>query len=81
MFSDEHGAGVMVERGLDTSDAVIEQARDVGMIRFRARGMTYRAIGRYFGLSPQAVQQRIARLPADVREHYRKKPMGWLDSA
>ena len=54
-------------------------ARDVAIVRMKARGATYREIGRFFRMSAQAVHQRHARIPANAREYYRKAKMGWLD--
>lgn len=79
MFVDERGAGVAVEGGLQVTDDVVEFARDVAIVRMKARGATYREIGRFFRMSAQAVHQRHARIPANAREYYRKAKMGWLD--
>jgi len=81
MLVDSDGVGVRVEGGVESTPDVIELARDVTIVKMRARKFTYRAIGRYLGLDASAVYRREQRIPARAREHYRKAPMGWLDGA
>lgn len=75
------GVGVMVEGALESEPDAIEMARDVTIVKLRARKIPYRAIGRYLGLSASTVCCRYSKIPAEAREYYRKQPLGWLDSA
>ena len=81
MLADTDGVGVRVEGGLASTADAIEMARDVTIVKLRARKVSYRAIGRYLGLDAAAVHRRYHKIPARARDHYRKRPLGWLDTA
>lgn len=81
MLVDTGGVGVRIEGGLVSTPAAIEMARDVTIVKLRARKIPFRAIGRYLGLDAAAVHRRFHKIPAGARDYYRKQSLGWLDSA
>jgi len=81
MFVNRQGIGVAVERGLDSDAKTIELARDVMIVKLRARQVSFRVIGGILGITRQSAHERYQRIPGEARAFYRSRPLDWLDCA
>lgn len=77
-YADTNGMQVEPVRPVEYSDETIERLRDMTAVKLQAKRMPVRRIAQFLGIGRQTVLDRLERIPPDVKERYRREPLGQL---
>ena len=78
MWADQSGQAVQPIRPIALTVEACERFRDILAIQLRAKRIPHKSIARILGMRTPNLRQRLARMPHDARERYRKLSLAAL---
>jgi hypothetical protein len=76
---DRNGSTVAILERASLSDDALQRVRDLLIVKLRKGGLTFRAIGRIFGLTDEGARLAFHGVPGHIRSYYERCDFGEED--